>query len=118
MKILILFSLLTLPLLAQPKRLTDAQVRTQAVSGSIERSLQSLAAAAVQNTMDNDPDQSVRRNAVNALKSLPNAEGIPLLIQAAKSHRDLDTRKRAMTALGQTRDPRATAYFEEVLQSR
>ena len=68
--------------------------------------------------IDSDPEREVRRNAVSALRSLPDGEGIPLLIQAARSHRDAEVRKHAMSVLGQSRDPRATAFFEDVLRAR
>ncbi len=44
------------------------------------------------------------------------AEGVPLLIQAVKTSREADIRKEAMSALSRARDPRATAFFEEMLK--
>jgi hypothetical protein len=76
------------------------------------------ALAAISTAIDNDPERDVRRNAVSALRSLPDGEGIPLLMQTAKSHRDAEVRKHAMSVLGQSRDPRAVAFFEDVLRAR
>ncbi len=75
------------------------------------------AVAVINTAIESDPEREVRRNAVSALKSLPDGEGIPLLIQTAKSHRDPEVRKHAMSALGQSRDPRAAAFFDDVLRS-
>jgi HEAT repeat protein len=76
------------------------------------------AVSALSTAIDNDPERDVRRNAVSALRSLPDGEGIPLLIQTAKSHRDVEMRRQAMSVLRQSKDPRATAFFEDVLRSR
>lgn len=76
------------------------------------------AVAVITAAIESDPDREVRRNAVSALKSMTDGEGIPLLIQAARSNKDPEVRKHAMSQLGQSRDPRAVAFFEEVLQSR
>ena len=58
----------------------------------------------------------LKRRAVGALQSMPDGEGIPLLIQLAKATRDNDVRKQAMSSLGQSRDGRAISFFEEVLK--
>lgn len=74
------------------------------------------ALAAIRRTVESG--DSLRRQAISALRTLPDGEGIPALIEMAKSHRDTEVRKQAMTALGQSHDPRAISYFEEVLRSR
>ena len=60
----------------------------------------------------------MKRRAVSALRELPNGDGIPLLIQLAKTSRDPEVRKQAMSSLGQSRDQRAVAFFEDVLKTR
>jgi HEAT repeat protein len=60
----------------------------------------------------------VKRRAISALQHLPNGEGIPLLIQLAKTSRNAEVRKEAMSSLGQSRDHRAIAFFEEVLNTK
>ena len=47
---------------------------------------------------------------------MPDGEGIPLLIQFARTTKDNDVRKQAMNSLGQSRDGRALSFFEEVLK--
>ena len=63
-----------------------------------------------------DSDSHVRRQAVFALKQIPNGEGIPLLIQLARSSSDTEVRKQAVFWLGQSKDPRAVSFFEDVLK--
>jgi HEAT repeat protein len=63
-----------------------------------------------------DPDAHVRRQAVFALKQIPQGDGIPLLIQLARTSTDTEVRKQAVFWLGQSHDPRATSFFEEVLK--
>ena len=71
--------------------------------------------AAIQNAINDDPSTEVKKKAVFALQQLPNGEGVPLLIQVAQSNRNPEVRKQAMFWLGQTHDPRATAFFEHLL---
>ena len=42
--------------------------------------------------------------------------GVPKLIEVARTHRNPAVKKQAMFWLGQSRDPRALAFFEEVLR--
>jgi HEAT repeat protein len=62
-----------------------------------------------------DPDTEIRKKAVFALSQLPKDEGVPKLIDVARNHRDRAVRRQAMFWLGQSRDPRALAFFEQVL---
>jgi hypothetical protein len=64
-----------------------------------------------------DPETEVRKRAVFALSLLPKDEGVPKLIEVARSHRDAAVRRQAMFWLGQSRDPRALAFFEQVLRN-
>ena len=50
-----------------------------------------------------------------ALSQLPKDEGIPKLVRVARANRNREVRKDAMFWLGQSNDPRALAFFEEVL---
>jgi len=62
-----------------------------------------------------DPETEVRKQAVFALSQLPKDEGVPKLIEVARTHRDAAVRKQAMFWLGQSRDPRALTFFEQIL---
>jgi len=74
------------------------------------------AAGAISDALDRDPDTEVKKKAVFALQQLPDGEGVPMLIQVARSNRNPAVRKQAMFWLGQSNDPRALAFFEEVLK--
>jgi len=73
------------------------------------------AAGAITEAAERDPDTEVKKRAVFALSQLPKDEGVPLLIQVAKTNRDPAVRKQAFFWLGQSKDPRALAFFEETL---
>ena len=74
------------------------------------------APAAIKAAIDEDPEVEVKKKAVFALSQLPKEEGVPLLIGLARTHRSPEVRKQAMFWLGQSGDPRALAFFEEVLK--
>ena len=46
----------------------------------------------------------------------PKDEGIPLLIEVARTSRNPEVRRKAVFWLGQSRDPRALAFIEDVLK--
>lgn len=73
------------------------------------------AAATITDRIDQDPDTEVKKKAVFALSQLPKDEGVPLLIKVARSNTNPEVRKQAMFWLGQSKDPRATDFFAEVL---
>jgi hypothetical protein len=64
---------------------------------------------------DDSLDRDVREHAVFALSQEPHDVGVPALIQIARTNKDREVRKKAFFWLGQTKDPRALALFEEVL---
>jgi hypothetical protein len=76
------------------------------------------AAATITDAIQNDPDTEVKRQAVFALSQLPRGEGVTRLLDVARNNRNPEVRKQAMFWLGQSQDPRALAFFEEVLRSR
>jgi hypothetical protein len=73
------------------------------------------AAEAIKGAIENDPDLDIKKKAVFALSQLPPDEGVPLLIDVARTHRQPEIRKKAMFWLGQSEDPRALDFFEEIL---
>jgi hypothetical protein len=76
-----------------------------------ERAVGTLARAVA-----DDPDVEVRKRAVFAISQLPKDEAVPRLIALAESHRDREVRQQAMFWLGQSGDPRALTFFEQVLR--
>jgi hypothetical protein len=73
------------------------------------------AVGAISAAIANDPETDVKRRAVFALSQLPKDEGVPKLIEVARTNTNPAVRKQAMFWLGQTRDPRAVKFFEEIL---
>jgi HEAT repeats len=73
------------------------------------------AVGAISNAIDNDPDTEVKKKAVFALSQLPKDQGVPLMIQVAQNNKNPEVRKQAMFWLGQSKDPRAVAFFEQIL---
>jgi hypothetical protein len=73
------------------------------------------AVSAITGAIENDPDTEVKKKAVFALSQMPKDEGVPKLIEVAKTNRNREVRKQAMFWLGQSNDPRALEFFEQVL---
>jgi hypothetical protein len=94
----------------------DARVRGQALMWLAQRAAAQVSREAIRNAIANDPELSVKQRAINALSQMPNGEGIPTLIDVAKTSQDPNLRKRAMQQLGQSRDPRALDFFTQVLK--
>ncbi|HKW63961.1 MAG TPA: HEAT repeat domain-containing protein [Candidatus Acidoferrum sp.] len=73
------------------------------------------AVGTITGAIENDPDTEVKKKAVFALSQLPKDEGVPKLIEVAQTNRNREVRKQAMFWLGQSNDPRALQFFEQVL---
>lgn len=73
------------------------------------------AASTIVDRIDQDPNTEVKKKAVFALSQLPKDEGVPLLIKVARTNSNPEVRKQAIFWLGQSKDPRATDFFTEVL---
>ncbi len=95
----------------------DRQSRSQALFWLGQRAGE-RAASTITDAIESDPDTQVKRQAVFALSQLPRGEGVTRLIDVAKNKRNPAVRKQAMFWLGQSQDPRALAFFEDVLKSR
>jgi HEAT repeat protein len=93
---------------------TSPAVRGEAIFWLAQKAGQK-AQAQISSSIDNDPDTDVKKRAVFALSQLPKDQGVPLLIQVAKTNKNPAVRKQAMFWLGQSRDPRALDFFAEVL---
>jgi hypothetical protein len=91
------------------------KARSQALFWLAQRAGQE-ALATISNAVQNDPETEVKKRAVFALSQLPKDEGIPLLIQVARTNKNAEVRKQAMFWLGQSRDPRAADFFEQILK--
>jgi HEAT repeat protein len=94
------------------------EIRTQSVFWLSQIAGESITANLAALTGDAAMDREVRKQAVFALSQRPSKEGVPALIDIAKTNRDPEIRKNALFWLGQSRDPRALALFEEILSRR
>jgi hypothetical protein len=61
-------------------------------------------------------DEDLKKHAVFVLSQLPRDEGIPQLLEIARSNPSWRVRSQALFWLGQSGDPRAIKLFEEVLR--
>ena len=104
-------------LIAIAKEGRDRQSRSQALFWLSQRA-GDRAAGTITDAIERDPDTQVKRQAVFALSQLPRGEGVTRLIDVAKNNRNPEVRKQAMFWLGQSHDPRALAFFEEVLRAK
>lgn len=64
---------------------------------------------------DPDDDDDIREHAVFALSQLDGDAGVPALIRIVRARRDPRIVRKALFWLGQSEDPRALAFFEEIL---
>lgn len=102
-------------LIALARQDASAHTRGQALFWLSQRA-GSKAVGAITRAIEDDPETEVKTRAVFALSQLPRDEGVPLLIDTARRNRNPAVRKQAMFWLGQSKDPRALTFFEEVLR--
>ena len=91
-----------------------AQIRGQALFWLAQRA-GDKAVGAITAAIERDPETEVKKRAVFALSQLPRDEGVPRLIEVARNNANPAVRKQAMFWLGQTKDPRALKFFEDIL---
>jgi hypothetical protein len=94
---------------------SDPKVRGQALFWIAQRAGR-RATQALSDAIQNDPEAEVKKRAVFALSQLPKDESVPQLIHVADTNSNLAVRKEAFFWLGQSQDPRALAYLEQVLK--
>lgn len=102
-------------LIRMAKSDTDTRVREQAIFW-VGQKAGAKAVAMLKDTVENDPEVGVKKKAVFALSQLPKDEAVPELLHVAQTNPDAAVRKDAIFWLGQTHDPRALAYFEQILE--
>lgn len=95
---------------------SSPRVRGQALFWLAQKAGQRLAASTIGDAIANDPETEVKKKAVFALTQMPNGEGVPLLIQIARTNRNPEVRKQAVFWLGQSNDPRALGFIEDILK--
>lgn len=102
-------------LIKMAKSDADTRVREQAIFWVAQKAGKK-ALATLKDAVNNDPEVAVKRKAVFALSQLPKDEAVPELLHVAQTNGDPAVRKEAIFWLGQTHDPRALAYFEQILE--
>jgi HEAT repeats len=102
-------------LIEMARRDASPRVRGQALFWLAQRAGQ-RAVASIEQAIADDPETEVKTKAVFALSQLPPDEGVPLLIKTARENANPRVRKQAFFWLGQSKDPRALAFFEDVLK--
>ena len=102
-------------LIAFAKDSQDSRVRADALFWLGQRA-GNKAFGIIADAIDSDPDTEVKKKAVFALSQLPKDQGVPKLIDVARNNKNLAVRKQAMFWLGQSGDPRALTFFQDVLQ--
>jgi HEAT repeats len=103
------------PLIQLAREAPESRVRGEALFWLAQRAGRD-ATATITDAIANDPETAVKKRAVFALSQLPADEGVPKLIDVARNNRNASVRKQAMFWLGQSKDPRALAFFEEILK--
>ena len=63
-------------------------------------------------------EERIKEQAVFAISQLPKDKSVPMLIDIAKANKSASVRKKAMFWLGQTGDPAALKFFEDILLKR
>jgi hypothetical protein len=101
-------------LIAVARNGSTNSVRGQALQW-LARQASAQAGPVIADAIERDPELEVKRRAVTALSQMPRDEGVPLLINVARTHSSTEVRRQAMQTLGQTNDPRALAFFEGIL---
>ncbi|HEY6970544.1 MAG TPA: HEAT repeat domain-containing protein [Candidatus Angelobacter sp.] len=69
----------------------------------------------ISEAIENDPETEVKKRAVFALAQMRDGEGVPLLINVAKTNKNPVVRKEAIRWLGMSGDPRALDFLEEII---
>jgi HEAT repeat protein len=92
----------------------SSHIRGQSLFWLAQRAGQK-AVGTITDAIEKDPETEVKRRAVFALSQLPKDEGVPLLINVARTNSNPVVRKQAIFWLGQSKDPRALKFFEEIL---
>jgi uncharacterized protein (DUF58 family) len=102
-------------LLAIARRDADAKIRAEAIYWVPQRG-GTRVLGDVTAIIENDATDSVKTRAVDGLARLKADDSIPLLIQMARTNKNAAVRKQAVTRLGETKDPRALAFLEELIR--
>jgi HEAT repeats len=96
----------------------SARIRGQALFWLAQTASRQIVEPAIRSAIEQDPETQVKRKAVQSLMQMKNGEGVPLLMEIAKTNKNPVVRKEAMSQLGNSKDPRAVKFFEDLLTAR
>lgn len=91
------------------------RVRERALTELAQRAERRISEEAIRRAIEQDPETQVKRRAVAALMQIKNGDGVPTLIEIARTNPNPAIRKEAMQNLGRSKDPRAVKFFEDIL---
>jgi hypothetical protein len=97
---------------------SNTRVRGQALFWLAQTATRQVSEDAIRRAIDNDPETEVKKKAVSAFTQMKNGDGVPLLIEIARTNRNAVVKKEAMVQLGRSKDPRAVKFFEDLLAAR
>jgi hypothetical protein len=92
----------------------DREVREKAVFWLGQKASEE-SVKALKDIVDRPDKDGLKEQAVFAISQLPKDKSVPMLIDIAKTNKDPGVRKKAIFWLGQTGDPAALKFFEEIL---
>lgn len=94
---------------------TDEKIRAEAIYWYAQRGGAPVIGE-VTRLVESDTSDNVKRRGVSGISRLPANDSIPALLQLAKSATSPVVKKEAVSALSNSKDPRATAYMEELIR--
>ena len=89
--------------------------RSQALAWLARTARPQVSQPIIDEAIAKDSSTEVKRQAVFALSQIPHNDGVPRLIELARTTRDATVRKQAMFWLGRAKDDRAYKFLEEIL---
>jgi HEAT repeats len=92
----------------------SSQVRSQALFWLAQKGGRKEAEQ-ITDAIENDPESEVKKKAVFALSQMPRDQGVPLLINVARTNKNPIVRREAIRWLGFSNDPRALEFIEQIL---
>jgi len=93
----------------------DSDVRSAALFWTSQEAAAVVTEGIGEVAMDEEEDQEVREAAVFALSQRPDVEGVPILMEVARTAEQAETRQAAMFWLAQSGDERVVPFFEAIL---
>jgi hypothetical protein len=99
-------------------RTVDEEARSSALFWVGQEAATAVTEGLAEVALDDDEDQDVREAAIFALSQRSPDEGVPILMEIARTAAQADTRETAMFWLAQSEDERVYDFFEEILLGR